>query len=72
MPWLSWTAVGLLVALVLLALVGKVLYGTPWWVRLGLVGALACAWSKYKRTSTTTHGLPSDHPLRIRAMISGT
>jgi len=54
MPWLAWTVVGLLVVLVLLSsvgkLVGKIFRGTPWWVRLGLVGALAYAWSSKKTT----------------------
>lgn len=52
MPWLAWTVVGLLLVLVLLSsvgkLVGKIFHGTPWWVRLGLVGTLAYAWSKNK------------------------
>jgi len=48
MPWLAWTVVGLLSSVG--KLVGKIFHGTPWWVRLGLVGALAYAWSKNKPT----------------------
>jgi len=67
MPWLAWTVVGLLVVLVLLSsvgkLVGKIFHGTPWWVRLGLVGTLAYAWSKNKPTQHyDASTLPQDAP----------
>jgi len=49
-PWLAWTAVGLLLAVAVLGSVGKVITtvfrGTPWWARLGLVGALVYAWHR--------------------------
>lgn len=53
MPWLAWILAALLVVVVLLSLVGKLLgrvfSGTPWWVRLGLLGALFYTWRE-KRT----------------------
>jgi membrane associated rhomboid family serine protease len=51
-PGLAWTVVGLLVVFVLLSSVGKLLgrvfEGTPWWARIGLVGAVVYAWRKHR------------------------
>jgi hypothetical protein len=51
-PWLAWTVVGLLVVFVLLSsvrkLIGSLFQGTPWWARIGLVGAAVYAWRKYR------------------------